>query len=63
VSLGVRARVVPVDPGREQAVADLLVRFERVCREWDRLVREAVDLLGPEFLSRRSGGESPAGKE
>jgi hypothetical protein len=57
-SRGVRARLVPVDPGREQAVADLLARYERVCREWDRLVRQAVDLLGPEFPSRRSGEES-----
>jgi hypothetical protein len=61
-SLGVRARMVPVDPGREQAVSDLLVRYERVCREWDRLVREAVDLLGPEFPLHQSGDETRARK-
>jgi len=59
-SLGVQARVVPVDPGREQAVADLLVRYERVCREWDRLVQQAVALLGPEFPSQRAAEETSA---
>lgn len=61
-SLGVRARVVPVDPERERALANLLVRYERVCREWGRLVQQAADLLGPEFPARRSGEESSASK-
>jgi hypothetical protein len=34
-SLGVQARLVPVDPAQERDLAGLLVRDDRVCREWD----------------------------
>ncbi len=48
-SLGVEARLVRVDPDRERAFARLLEQYERICQEWDHLVNQAVDLLGPEF--------------
>ena len=48
-SLGVEARLVRVDPDRERAFARLLEQYERICQEWDHLVHQAVDLLGPEF--------------
>ncbi len=48
-SLGVKARLVRVDPDRERAFARLLEQYERICQEWDHLVRQAIDLLGPEF--------------
>ena len=48
-SLGVEARLVRVDPDRERAFARLLEQYERICQEWDHLVRQAIDLLGPEF--------------
>ncbi|WP_201863926.1 hypothetical protein [Microvirga soli] len=53
-SLAVQARLVPVAEDREQAFAALLVRYQNVCREWDRLVQQAVDLLGPDIPSDRS---------
>jgi hypothetical protein len=53
-ALGVQARLVPVTEDREQAFAALLVRYQQVCREWDRLVRQALDLLGPDFPSDQS---------
>ena len=52
-SLGVKARLVPMDPAREHEVACLIVRYERVCREWARLTQRALDLLGPEFQAGR----------
>ena len=48
-SLGVKARLVRVDTDRERAFARLLEQYERICQEWDHLVHQAVDLLGPEF--------------
>lgn len=48
-SLGVKARLVRVDPDRERAFARLLEQYERICREWNHLVHQAIDLLGPEF--------------
>jgi hypothetical protein len=48
-SLGVKARLVRVDPDRERAFTRLLEQYERICQEWDHLVHQAIDLLGPEF--------------
>lgn len=48
-SLGVEARLVRLDPDRERAFARLLEQYERICQEWDHLVHQAVDLIGPEF--------------
>ncbi len=48
-SLGVEARLVRVDPDRERAFARLLEQYERICQEWDHLVHQAIDLIGPEF--------------
>ncbi|MBM6583348.1 hypothetical protein ILT44_24400 [Microvirga sp. BT689] len=45
-SLGVQARLVPVDPARDQELAHLIARCSAVFREWERLVRQAVHLLG-----------------
>jgi hypothetical protein len=45
-SLGVQARLVPVDPARDQELAGLIARCDAVFREWERLVRQAVHLLG-----------------
>jgi hypothetical protein len=49
-SLGVHARLVRVDPERERAFADLLVGYHQVCRDWERLVQQAIQLLGADFL-------------
>ena len=41
-----QARLVPIDPVREQELAHLMARCDAVFREWERLVRRAVHLLG-----------------
>jgi hypothetical protein len=53
-SLGLQARLVPAGPEREYELACLLVRFERVCRDWERLVQQAIALLGPELQPNRT---------
>ena len=64
-SLGVQARLVPADPEREREVACLIARYERVCREWDRLAQQALALLGPDVQRDRSeercSARKPAG--
>ncbi|MBL0406251.1 hypothetical protein JKG68_20025 [Microvirga aerilata] len=45
-SLGVQARLVPIDPARDHELASLIARCDAVFREWERLVRQAVHLLG-----------------
>lgn len=59
-SLGVQARLVPTDPERDREVACLIARYERVCRDWDRLVQQALALLGPEVQPDRSEERSSA---
>jgi hypothetical protein len=59
-SLGVQARLVPADPGREHKVACLIARYEQVCRDWDCLVQQALVLLGPEVQPDQSGARSSA---
>jgi hypothetical protein len=61
-SLGVQARLVPVDPERERDVACLIARYERVCRDWDRLVQQAIALLGSEVRPNRPREPSSARK-
>lgn len=57
-SLGVQARLVPTGPEREREVSCLIARYERVCRDWDRLVQQALALLGSDVKPDRSGGRS-----
>ena len=59
-SLGVEARLVRVDPDRERGFARLLEQYERICQEWDHLVHQAIDLLGPEFQPHPLGDETSA---
>ena len=61
-SLGVKARLVRADPDREHAFARLLVQYERICQEWDHLVHQAIDLLGPEFQPHPPDDGPPAHK-
>ena len=61
-SLGVEARLVRVDPDRERAFARLLEQYEPICQEWDHLVHQAVDLLGPEFQPNPPDDGPPAHK-
>ena len=64
-SLGVQARLVRVDPERERAFADLLVRYHQVCRDWERLVQQAIKLLGSDSLPDQPTERSvaPSAKE
>ncbi len=59
-SLGVQARLVPVDPARDHELASLIARCDAVFREWERLVRRAVHLLGydPSARSERDRSEA-----
>ncbi len=54
-SHGVQARLVRVDPARECEFARLLAEYELLCREWERLVHRAIDLLGPDFQPDQPG--------
>jgi hypothetical protein len=59
-SLGIQARLVPAVPERDREVACLIARYERVYRDLDRVVQQALALLGPEVQPNRSGERSPA---
>jgi hypothetical protein len=59
-SLGVQARLVPVDP--EHEVACLIARHQRLCCEWDRLAQQSIALLGPEVRPDPSREPSSARK-
>ena len=62
-SLGVQARLLRVDRAREREFAQLLARYERLCQEWDRLLREAINLLDPEFQPHPPDDGPPAHKD
>ena len=62
-SLGVQARLLRVDRARDREFAQLLVCYERLCQEWDRLLREAINLLGPEFQPHPPCDGPPAHKD
>jgi hypothetical protein len=47
-SLGVRVRLVRVDPARERDVDDLIAACERLRVEWDRLLTRVMDRLREE---------------
>lgn len=47
-SLGVRARLVRVDPKRERTLTDLIAACARLRQEWDRLLTQMVDRLHDE---------------
>ena len=61
-SLGVQARLVRVDPERERAFAHLVEQYECICQEWEHLVHQAIDLLGPEFQPHPPDDGPPAHK-
>ncbi|MBD2746531.1 hypothetical protein IC232_07430 [Microvirga sp. BT688] len=54
-SLGMQARLVPTDLQREHEMVLLITRYQRVCREWDRLVQQARALLGSEVSPDQLG--------
>ncbi|MBL0408215.1 hypothetical protein JKG68_30495 [Microvirga aerilata] len=45
-SLGVQVRLVAVESEGEPELAGLLHRYQGVCAEWERLIRQTRDLLG-----------------
>ncbi len=61
-SLGIQARLVAADSERDREVACLIARYERVCREWDRLMQQALALLGSEVYPNPPGEPSSARK-
>jgi len=52
-SLGVRARLVPVEPECAPNLADLLARYDALCQAWQHLARQACTLLGQKVSSGR----------
>jgi hypothetical protein len=44
-SLGIRVRLIPVDPERERTVADLIASLETLQAEWARLFQQLIALL------------------
>ena len=59
-SLGVQARLAPSGPEREHEMACLITRYQRVGHEWDRLVQQAIALLGSEVHPNRPRERSSA---
>jgi hypothetical protein len=59
-SLGVQARLVPSGPEREHEMACLITGYQRVCHESDRLVQQAIALLGSEVHPSRPKEQSSA---
>jgi hypothetical protein len=57
-SLGVQARLVPTNLQREHEMVRLIIRYQRVCREWDRLVQQTIALLGSEVSPDQPGEPS-----
>src|SRR3954453_2289122 len=57
-SLGVQARLVRVDADREREIASLIARYEAVRVEWERLIQQAVDLLGKDFRTKHDRGNA-----
>jgi hypothetical protein len=45
-SMGMQGRLVRVDAEREHELAHLLHRYQCVREEWDRVIRQTLDLLG-----------------
>lgn len=57
-SLGVQARLIPVDADREREITDLVTSYEQLRAEWERLFQRAIDLLGEDFRDSLDGSRS-----
>jgi hypothetical protein len=44
-SLGVRVRLVPAEPDRQEEIAHLIMACETLRAEWERLFQRMIDLL------------------
>ena len=58
-SLGVRVRLVPVDPERERDIADLIASLETLHAEWERRFRRLIALLQEDGRGGR-GSDRPS---
>ncbi len=56
-SLGVRVRLVPAEPHRQEEIAHLIATSEILRAEWERLFQRVIDLLN-EDDSQTQGGDS-----